>query len=328
MECYFLCREHPGHLIELVRSKDYPVHVLPCEAENAVDCDGLAHSVWLGATQEQDAGACRPDLQALQPDWLVVDHYALDIRWEKALRPYCRRLMVIDDLADRHHLCDLLLDQNLGRQAADYAGLIPELCTVLTGPRYALLRPEFSALREFSLQRRVRPRISRILVSMGGIDPDNVTGQVLDALKRCPLPTNVLVTIVMGAKAPWLSKVQEQAATLPWRNEVLIGINDMAHRMAISDLAIGAAGSTAWERCSLGLPALMMVLAENQSEVASQLEKIKAALIMTLDDSFPEKLASGIRLLLEDSEYLRELSFNASLVTDGDGVAKVINKLL
>src|SRR5690606_13678349 len=88
------------------------------------------------------------------PAWLVVDHYAIDARWHRHLRPACIHLLAIDDLADRNHDSDLLLDQNLGRGPVDYQGLVPSRCTLLTGPKYALLRPQFRARRSFSLQRR------------------------------------------------------------------------------------------------------------------------------------------------------------------------------
>jgi UDP-2,4-diacetamido-2,4,6-trideoxy-beta-L-altropyranose hydrolase len=116
--------------------------------------------------------------------------------------------------------CDLLLDQNLGRAAIDYAKLVPEHCTVLAGPQFALLRPEFAALREYSLQRRETPALRHLLITMGGVDQPNATGQVLEALKTCPLPDDCKITVVMGGKAPWLEQVREIAATMPWPTEV------------------------------------------------------------------------------------------------------------
>src|SRR5690606_13743749 len=133
-ECQFICREHPGNLIEHIRSNGHITHALPAHPEpvgasllaikTARDEQAPAHSHWLGATQEQDASECTPILSELQPAWLIVDHYALDSRWEVALKPSYGKLMVIDDLADRTHECDLLLDQNLGRVATDYSGLV------------------------------------------------------------------------------------------------------------------------------------------------------------------------------------------------------------
>jgi UDP-2,4-diacetamido-2,4,6-trideoxy-beta-L-altropyranose hydrolase len=184
-------------------------------------------------------------------DWLIVDHYALDFRWEAHLRSCCRHIMAIDDLADRKQDCDLLLDQNLGRVPAEYDGLVPSVSKILTGPKYSLLRPEFAALRSQSLARRDVPQLRNLLITMGGVDKDNTTGKVLNALKRCALLETCHITVVMGPHAPWLSQVRTQAAQMPWHTDVLVNAEDMARLMSDSDLAIGAAGTTSWERCCL-----------------------------------------------------------------------------
>lgn len=329
-ECHFLCREHPGHLLELVRGKGHVVHVLPCEPESPIDRDGSAHAAWLGATQEQDAQACLPILQALQPDWLIVDHYALDISWEERLRPFCQRLMVIDDLADRPHGCDLLLDQNLGRQASDYAGLIPVQCTVLAGPQYALLRPEFAVLREYSLKRREQSRFQNLLITMGGVDEPNATGRVLEALKQCPLPDDLQINVVLGPKAPWLEQVQAIAVDMPWPTKVRVNVTDMAKCMADCDLAIGAAGSTSWERCCMGVPALMVVLAENQAAIGNALQLNGAAILIGAhaDSGFEERCSTVLLELIRADGLLRAMSKAAADVTNGAGSEKVARWLL
>ena len=152
--CQFICRAHDGNLIEFIRRKGLTAHPLPAGAALPRSPTDPTHAAWLGATQAEDAEACAPILAAQRPDWLIVDHYALDARWERALAPHYRKLMVIDDLADRPHSCDLLLDQTFGRDAADYRPLVPADCRLLCGSHYALLRPEFAALRPYSLQRR------------------------------------------------------------------------------------------------------------------------------------------------------------------------------
>lgn len=327
-QCHFFCREHPGHLIELVRGKGYAVHVLSYDPESLIDRDGPAHAAWLGATQEQDVQACLPTMQALQPDWLIVDHYALDIRWEDCLRPLCRRLMVIDDLADRSHQCDLLLDQNLGRKPADYAGLVPEECTMLAGPQYALLRPEFAALREVSLKRRDEPRLRSILISMGGVDGPNATSRVLEALRKCALPDDCQLNVVMGTKAPWLQQVRDIAGEMPWPTAVLVNTADMGALMACSDFSIGAAGSTSWERCCLGVPSIILVLAENQRFISFELDKAGAAKAISLDEG---NLEVQLREVIDSYQMpilLKETSQRAASVCDGVGVERVGRMLL
>ena len=328
-QCAFICREHAGNLIQAIQSKGYEVHVLPAPPfESHGQGDELAHSNWLGATQDDDALACQAILQAKRPDWLVVDHYAIDARWEDALAPYYNKLMVIDDLADRLHRCDLLLDQTFGRDAADYATLVPTHCRLLCGSQFALLRPEFAALRTYSLQRRAAPQLRHLLITMGGVDKDNATGQVLDALKTCALPLDCQITVVMGHTAPWLSAIQKQAKSLPWPTQVLADVNNMAQLMADSDLAIGAAGATSWERCCLGLPTLMIVLAENQRFAAAVLEIKGAVRLLDLDANFQANLKQEINTVVNFEASMSHLRDSSSVVCDGNGCAYVASWLM
>lgn len=328
-ECEFICREHPGNLNEFIRSQGFTTHslsVLPA-LEAGITGSGPAHRNWLGATQHQDAEACAPLLKRSSPDWLITDHYALDSRWEIALESHYQKLMVIDDLADRSHACDVLLDQTLGREKADYLSLVPKDCRLLCGSPYVLLRPEFAALRPYSLQRRTGSALVELLINMGGVDKDNVTGQVLVALQTCPLPRDCRVTVVMGSTAPWLDEVRDQAQRLPWPNRVLVGVSNMAQLMADSDLAIGAAGTTAWERCCLGLPAIMFILADNQLKVAQSLSATGAAALVHGGGDMARELAALITKLLGHPKVLQDMSRAAMQVVDGGGT-RVVAQLL
>lgn len=333
VNCQFISRARPGNLIEFVRSRGYIVHALPAstagiEADlHAEPAQAVAHSHWLGVTQAQDAKACTAILAELQPDWLIMDHYALDARWERALKPYYRRLMVIDDLADRAHESDLLLDQTYSRQAEDYRAWVPASCRLLCGSQYALLRPEFAALRPYSLQRRKEPQLRQLLITMGGVDKDNATGQVLEALRSCTLPVGCRITVVMGATAPWLKEVERLAQDMPWPTQVKVGVRDMAKLMADSDLAIGAAGATSWERCCLGLPTIMVVLADNQHQVAQGLEKAGAAQVIESTQRIAQHLHSRLTPLIESPILLRAMGQSASDIVDGHGIDTVIQHL-
>lgn len=321
-KCEFICREHPGNFISYIDSKGYNVHSLSICSNTDTD---LTHSKWLGSTQAQDAEACTTLLNKLQLDWLVVDHYALDTRWETELAHYYRNLMVIDDLADRKHACNVLLDQNLGRTTNHYAQLVPTSCTLLCGANYALLRPEFADLRAYSLQRRTQSELKRLLVTMGGVDKDNVTAQVLNYLRASLLPNGCEITVVMGATAPWLADIQQQAKTMPWPTRVYAGVNNMAQLMAESDLAIGAAGSTSWERCCLGLPTLLLVLADNQASGALALEKSGAAIALQNPQDIPYAIEQC--LLGTTALSLSNMSIASAKVSDGEGVKRIIAKL-
>lgn len=327
-ECHFICRDHPGHLNDFIGRRGYPVHALAA-GESLPTASGLAHASWLGAGQEQDASEVARILNELKPDWLVIDHYALDIRWEQQVARYCKKLMVIDDLADRAHACDLLLDQNLGRAREDYLALLPASCEALIGPAHALLRPEFAALREYSMQRRQQPQLESILISMGGVDPSNVTARVLESLRGALLPASCHISVVMGSKAPWIRQVQALAAEMPWPTDVLVGVEDMGLRMANCDLAIGAAGSTSWERCCLGVPTLMVILADNQKLIGRALEKAGAAYLIDLGEECGAfDCGARVTELFEEPEKLSRMSKKAADITDGAGVASVVSWMM
>lgn len=324
-ECVFLCRPHDGHLLELITARGHKAFALPMPvAGGSFDCKPAApaHAHWLGTDWASDAQDSREALGGRVVDWLVVDHYALDDRWERAMRPTCGRLLVIDDLADRRHDCDLLLDQNLGRRAQDYRDLLPPGAKTLIGPSYALLRPEFAALRAESLARRENPQFRHLLVTMGGVDKDNATGAVLDALADCELPSDLEITVVLGPHAPFLPQVRAQAGEMRRPTRVLAGASNMARLMTEADLAIGAAGSTSWERCCLGLPTILLVLAENQRGLATALREAGAAVIAKdishVTDWLREQLSS--RTL---PKFLRAVSRAAANITDGNGASRV-----
>jgi UDP-2,4-diacetamido-2,4,6-trideoxy-beta-L-altropyranose hydrolase len=322
VQCRFICRKHDGNLIREIRRQGFIVHALPLSVTAGEHDEISPDAVWLGANWATDAEQTLTALGGAIVDWLIVDHYALDARWEKQMRPACRYLMAIDDLADRRHDCDVLLDQNSNRRAADYAALVPRDCAVLVGPKYALLRPEFAALRDYSLARRENSGLEHLLVSMGGVDKHNVTGRVLEALNDCALPAACRITVVMGAQAPWIAQVRAQAAGMR-STKVLIDVRNMAELMADSDLAIGAAGTSAWERCCLGLPTLMIVLAANQSAGAQALNKSGAALLLEDRGQLAIELQAGIRALLQP-KGLQRMQEACRLVTDGMGAMRAV----
>ncbi|AIJ47445.1 hypothetical protein O987_16655 [Comamonas testosteroni TK102] len=327
-ECLFICRPHDGHLLELIRQRGHSAVPLP---KLDVPLDPLpmitAHSAWLGTDWANDADQTRSALGGDTVDWLVVDHYAIEQQWEEALRPCYQRLLVIDDLADRRHSCDLLVDQNLGRLVEDYCDLVPAEATLLIGPQYAMLRPEFAQLRCVSLARRNVVEMKHLLITMGGVDKDNATEHVLQALNLCDLPKDLRVSVVMGPYSPWLEKVREQAGRMHCSTQVLVGVSDMAQLMSESDLAIGAAGGTAWERCCLGVPSVVLVLAENQLEGAKAF-KAQGAAVYVEDIA---EVKDYLRRLFASEDLFKllgELSRAAGAVTDGQGIPRIIMEVL
>jgi UDP-2,4-diacetamido-2,4,6-trideoxy-beta-L-altropyranose hydrolase len=327
--CRFICREHTGNLIDQILERGFEVLVLRGVSPSGAlrVRSGTAYVDWLGTDQVTDAAQTREVLMGRHLDCLVVDHYALDERWERLMRPATRKVLVIDDLANRRHDCELLLDQNLGRASSDYAHLLPPTGTVLAGPRYALLRPEFAALRAQSLMRRSTERVQQLLVTLGGVDKDNLTLSVLKVLADSVLPADCQIVVVMGGGAPGLNAVREFAASTPGRIELRVNEKNMAALMVASDVAIGAAGATAWERCCLGLPTLLVLMAENQLAGGLALQARGAALVASAGLPLEAGLRAQLPHLL-DPRRLSQMQAACIAMVDGDGVRRVVEELL
>lgn len=326
--CHFICREHEGNLIDFIAQKGYEVYklgVVPLDNHMKGDVEPtLFHSEWLGSTQAEDAKQTIDIISEIEPEWLIIDHYALDSFWEKKLRPHCDSILVIDDLADRKHDCDILLDQNYGRSESDYINLIPKDCLLFCGPKYSLLRPEFHALREYSLKRRKNSHLKNVLINLGGVDKDNHTTKIIKSLTQSPLPKDCKITVVAGSTSPWLNNIQDEASKLPWKTQVLCGVSNMAELMANSDLAIGAAGSTSWERCCLGVPSILLCIAENQKMVINSLSNKGIILSIDINSINSISLNSKITLIKKNISTYTRLS---SEVTDGLGCNRVADIL-
>jgi UDP-2,4-diacetamido-2,4,6-trideoxy-beta-L-altropyranose hydrolase len=323
--CRFITRALPGHLGPRIRAEGFDLTLLPPPNGPAPQAPP-AHACFAGVEWARDAAETRAALDPA-PGWLVMDHYAFDASWQEAALPRGTRLMVIDDLADRRHRCDLLLDQNLGRNARDYDGLVRDGCTRLIGPQFALLRPEFAERRARALVARGGRGLRHLLITMGGMDPQDATSGILAALKAAPLPRDMRITVIMGGKAPALGRVRKLAADMPWPTEVAVDVSDMAVRMEAADLAIGAGGSTTWERCALGLPSIIVQIAENQAGIARAMVKAGAALDpgpITAPD-FAPRLRDA---LTEAQDRLEELAQQAVLICDGHGLARVMALLM
>ena len=322
----FLSRDHVGHLHQVVQARGYPLLSLGGRDEAPAEPSTTPYVNWLGVDPQCDADDTRTRLAGLSVDWLVVDHYGLDAAWEHALRPVCGRIMALDDLANRNHAVDALLDHNLGKAEADYETLVSASCKLMLGPRYALVRSKFSALRAESLSRRGQGRLRKLLVTMGGVDLENATGALLEALNQWRPSVDLEVTVVMGPTAPWRDQVVQQARRLSFPTEVLVNVQDMEDLMHDADLAIGAAGSTSWERCCLGLPTLQLVLAENQRPIANALSRAGAAHLLERAD-LGASLGTVIDQLVRDPAQLLCMSSAAAKVVDGLGAERVARYL-
>lgn len=304
----FICRRLPGDLGAAIQARGHEL-------------------VWLEADVDAsaDAEASRRALADDAPwDWLVVDHYGLDAAWERALRAVAGDILAIDDLADRPHDCDLLLDQN--QQAAGrYDDLAPRHASRLLGPRHALLRPAFAAARRARSPRD--GRVVRLLLFFGGADAEGETMKALAALDL--LGRQYLdVDVVIGAANPHRAAIAAACAARP-RTALHIQAENMAELMAAADLCLGAGGGACWERCCVGLPALVVATAANQIEQCHALAAAGAHVYLGAAAGVDAaRWAGALAWLLELPELLAHLSRQGWNLVDGEGARRVANPLL
>jgi UDP-2,4-diacetamido-2,4,6-trideoxy-beta-L-altropyranose hydrolase len=312
-EIFFICREHSGNLIEWIRTeKKFAVYLLP--KTDGTKNYSHSHDIlsWLGASYNIDAAETRNIIESidLKVDWLIVDHYSIDIYWEQLLRDSVEEIMVIDDLANRYHDCDLLLDVNLHRNMEQrYQSYIPDHCITLLGPKFALLRDEF-----YDIVHKTRDgNIKRILIFYGGSDPTNETDKMLQALQPV-LPKEVKLDVVIGRINQHKDQIQSKVRRLP-NASYYCQVDHMASLMNEADLVIGAGGGTQWERCFLGLPSIVTVVAENQYEITQAVEGTGAILNLGwYHQSNDIDKQEAITYALNFPEEIKQMGLNAKAI--------------
>lgn len=333
----FVVREHLGHIYDIIEAKGYKVFRLNSKhGTESKKCKKFssennksAYAAWLGVDQSFDAEQTVKVLQKGAPwDWILVDHYSLDYRWENSIRQVARKIMVIDDLANRRHECDILLDQTHGRNAYDYRLLVPNYCDIRIGANYALLRPDFYKKRLTALQNRDarKGKLENILVCMGGSDPENVTKSALVGIRKSGL--NVDVDIMIGAGSPNLYYLQEFLTDFP-QAQLYIDTPKVPELMSRADIAIGAGGTTSWERCCMGLPTLAVTLAENQSFIVNYLAKVGAVQNLgRLSENIEELISKALKDLKANPQRIYAMSIAARDICNGMGAKSLADIII
>lgn len=279
------------------------------------------------ALKQSSYDLCQPHELGGLADILIVDHYGLDISFERECRSWAKKILVIDDLADRQHDCDILLDQTYARDKADYSGLAPEECKFLTGVEYALLRPQFVGMREQSLQRESRKgALKRLFIFMSTLDHKQVTNKILAALNE--ITVNLTVDVVLADKSKNFESVKELTNISKHNIKLHAHVSNMAALMASADLAIGAGGTTSWERCCLGLPACVIELADNQKTIMKNLEAAGAIINLGKAENLSQStIASIIESLINKPEKVLSMSQKSAQICDGLGVQRTLDEI-
>lgn len=305
----FVCRETDGNLIEYIEAqRGFRTHRLPRET-----------------SPEQDAvGTAAFAQQGERPAWLVVDHYGLDHVWEREQRSSVNRILAIDDLADRLHDCDLLLDQNYNEFRNRYEHLVPATCTILLGPQFALLRPEFATIRANTSPRTGTPR--RILVSFGGSDPTGETIKVLDQFQQTTNPEKFSIACVVGAGNARLAEVGAMVEAMP-NVELYVQTTEMARLISEAEIGVGAGGSTIWERFCLGLPTLTAAVAEHQERACKLLARLGYLYYAGNPNLVKIDYVELLDQVINDVEGRLAMSQDIMAIVDGLGVHRVITRM-
>jgi len=320
VEVLFICHNLPNSLQEML--VDHGIALVPIASDLTISNNGdLTHSKWLWTDQIHDA---KVSLQAIGDDildWIIVDHYALDQRWEVLMRKASKRIMVIDDLADRQHDCDILLDQNYFPDFDKrYDALLTKEPIKLLGPSYILLRPEFLEIKGFGLTKNDPPR--RLLVSFGGVDVDNLTAKVVALLQILDWP-DLEVDVVVGDSFPWKNEVKSLCNCRSGFS-FYSQINNMASLMLDADLAISAGGFTMYELAYSGVPSLIIPLSPIQEMAAQSVANFGAAINIGAHSYFPEmQLRSTLLDLKNSKSRRRRMSTCGQSLVDGLGVSRI-----
>ena len=326
-EAMFICREHEGHLCSLIEERGFAVTRLPVSKTAISGERAPVDGSWLGASLQENANQTRAAIEtaASRPDWLIVDHYALDQKWEGAMRASVEHIMAIDDLADRPHDCDLLLDQNFDNPLHHlYSRLLPGSARQLLGTSYAMVRPEFLEHREAALRRR-EGQARRLLVSMGGTDPENDTAKALAGLIMHP-KDDLAIDVVIGKSNPHRQEIRRLCDRLP-NVKLHIQTAQMAELMTQADLAINGGGSTTWERCVLGLPALVAIQSTDQVAIAEAISEIGGHQVLGWSrDLVAEDYSRAIDSVT--AEGLLQMSRVSARLCDGFGANRVVAQLM
>ncbi|MCW8863846.1 MAG: UDP-2,4-diacetamido-2,4,6-trideoxy-beta-L-altropyranose hydrolase [Colwellia sp.] len=327
----FITKANQGNINHLICKAGYQLILLPT---GDIPIRQEDSNTWLGCTPEQDALHTIEAMKALaEIDLLIVDHYAIAKSWHQLIKPFCRQLMVIDDLANRSLDCDVLLDQTLNRQARQYQALVPEHCQLLLGQNYMLLRDEFLLLKAQAKRRRKQQSKqlthANILITMGGSDPDNLSELALHAIEKLKVDLpNISATLVISSQSKHIDAIQQQQKRLSWC-QLITDSQHMAELMLHADIAIGASGTTAWERCCLGLPCLTTINAQNQQLIAENLTSAGATINLGWHQQVTlDAISEQLSYILNNAQAYLSFVNNCFAACDGKGANRVAKKLL
>jgi len=312
---FFVCKYYEHSLIPMIKNSNFTVITLDNISSK------FQEELLSNELQIEDARMTIDAIKEFQVDWIIVDSYLLGIEWEMKMRGVAIKIMVIDDLAESKHHCDLLLNQNSNELELNYKESLNKESIGLFGPKYALLRDQFLMLRPTKLEPIAE--IKRILIFLSGGDD---YGETLKAMRGIwKYKKNVEADVVIGSSNPYASEIKDLCQKYHWN--FLVQIDNLAERIASTDFVVGSCGINAWERCALGKPSISVMLASNQKYVSKTLEKYKASEVIGWFEDISENEYCNIMKKMT-KERVFEIANNAYNLVDANGVARVSSILL
>ena len=311
-QCFFVCISLKGNLIQLIAEKKYQVFSINSHAIALSYSSDYSLKNFI----EYDVAEVALLIHKLKVDTLVIDHYEIDHVWEEITRSKVNKLVVIDDLADRRHYCDVLIDSSIGRVKDDYCGLVSADTKFLLGLQYAIIRDEFTKIRSLSIK-KMRRGLKNILITLGGgiQSATNILQIYSNFYQKEHLEIDK-VTIVFGASFTQAQQLETMVGKSLYHTVVVPHANNMAQLMLEADILICAGGQTMIEGLCMGVPMLVKIIANNQMYAANHLAQLGFVQIISDD------CANLIDLLshFQDSKYFQNVGHS---LVDGHGVSRI-----
>ena len=329
-ECIFLTQPFlPDFLAQIEDRQHRLVFLKQNKMDLEYDSKDNEYLAWLGRPIIQDAMETLDVIKYERPNVIIADHYAINAIWTSIVSCQEVKTVVIDDLADREHYCDLLIDQNFGRTPEQYRELVSEKTKILAGAEYIFIKDDFRKTRKAAQKARLNRCPKRLNICMGGIDKDNATYKVLETIGKLNYFKNWDIDIVLRSAAPYANILREYVANQKLRMQLHFDADNVAELFSSADLAIGAGGVTLWERCCMGLPTVLLTIADNQIPAALAMTKTGAVIYAgdIRKQHWENKFDAKLQTLTQDSGVIHTMSTKAFDICDGTGIEKVCNMI-
>ena len=323
-EIIFICRPESDQDYEILFATDHKVKLL--QKKTNTEINKASYESWLSVDWEQDVNEVIQIIDGIDVDLLIVDHYGIDTHWHSKVRDYCKKIFIIDDLANRHLDCDFLLNSSFINNDKDYTKFISKKDYVsFLGPNYALIDPKFSNLRlQAKKKREHTSSIQEILIFMGSMDPDNYSSLAINTINQVDWKQNIKVNCVLDSNSPSLEKVTNDIDSLELEVSIHSNISDMETLIYNADLAIGSGGNSAWERCVLGLPSFLTSIAPNQKRNIKGITESGAACFW----GSTEDLLTSLKSCNKDITHLLSMQEKAFSLCDGLGSKRITESIM